>query len=116
MDNVCRTMYKEVVQRYMMRMRVDFDNVLKLTVCADKSKVGRLPTTLTYIYSLDRRIGAMLPPQAGCNSQPARVSKIIDRGHNAVSITWLSSLAHCRTHVYCAFDLVPVSMSLHCLL
>ena len=62
-------MYKEVVQRYMMRMRVDFDRVRKLTVCADKSKVGRLPTTLTYIFSLDRNVGAMLPLQVGCVQQ-----------------------------------------------
>ena len=57
-------MYKEVMQRYLMRLRVNFDGCLKITFAADKSKVGRHQTTLAYVYCLDKAIGAMLPPQA----------------------------------------------------
>ena len=57
-------MYKEIAQRYMMRLRRNFDGALKITFAADKSKVGRFQTTLGYVYTLDREIGAMLPPQA----------------------------------------------------
>lgn len=63
-SSVCRTVYRECVQRYLMRVRVDFRNAKKVTICADKSKVGRFQTTLAYIYNLDRQIGAVLPPQA----------------------------------------------------
>ena len=56
-------MYRETVQRYLMRLRVNFDGAFKITFAADKSKVGRYQTTLAYVYNLDRQIGAMLPPQ-----------------------------------------------------
>ena len=48
-SNVCRNMYKETVQRYLMRLRVNFDGCLKITFAADKSKVGRYQTTLAYV-------------------------------------------------------------------
>ena len=51
------------MQRYLMRLRVNFDGAFKITFAADKSKVGRYQTTLAYVYNLDRQIGAMLPPQ-----------------------------------------------------
>ena len=52
------------MQRYLMRLRRNFNGALKITFAADKSKVGRYQTTLAYVYNLDREIGAMLPPQA----------------------------------------------------
>lgn len=95
--SMAQLLYKETMQRYLMRLRVDFLTARVLTMCSDKSKVaagipnnrvrdvacsihrfkssrdrvclelrkvGRFPTTLCYIYQLDRNIGAMLPPQA----------------------------------------------------
>ena len=61
-------MCREVVQRYLMRLRKNFANSFKITFSADKSKVGRYQTTLAYVYNLDRQIGAMLPPQAGLSA------------------------------------------------
>lgn len=46
-----------------MRIRSEFAEVYKVTLVVDKSKVGKELMTLPYLYSLEKHLGAMLPPQ-----------------------------------------------------
>ena len=54
---------KEWAQRHLIRSQVEFADVRKITVASDKSKVGIEAMTLLYIYSLDKHMGVMAPPQ-----------------------------------------------------
>ena len=49
--SVVQNMYKEVVQRYLMRLRVEFEAARCVSVCTDKSKVaGGLGYEPTYLF------------------------------------------------------------------
>ena len=56
--------HKEFLQRYLIRVRAEFDGLTNVTLHVDKSKVGTESMTLPYIYSLQKHLGAVLPLQA----------------------------------------------------
>ena len=66
-----QSMYKETMQRYLMRLRMEFETARCITIRSDKSKVGLSTRKLVYLRASVRIFqGALRSPNL-CDSQPA---------------------------------------------
>ena len=54
---------EEFLQRYLIRLRVEFHGLNKVTCATNKSKVGQEFMTLPSVYTLKKHVGAVLPMQ-----------------------------------------------------
>ena len=54
---------EEFLQWYLIRLRVEFNGLNKVTCVTHKSKVGQEFMTLPSVYTLKKHVGAVLPMQ-----------------------------------------------------